>query len=95
MSIDTVQRLKEWHLITDMVRIAMAQDGDEDDDLKMEYNKKMDEDLANLKAKLGDIKNDDGQPVLQEIQNEATPKSEETSDLQAQLESSQAKVSSI
>ena len=56
MSVTIEQRLREMELVSDMLQAAMAEDGDEDDEVKEEYGKKMDETLASLRVKLEEAK---------------------------------------
>lgn len=60
MSVTIEQRLREMELVSDMLQAAMAEDGDEDDEVKEEYGKKMDETLASLRVKLEEAKRNEG-----------------------------------
>lgn len=60
MSVTIEQRLREMQLVSDMLQAAMAEDGDEDDEVKEEYGKKMDETLASLRVKLEEAKRNEG-----------------------------------
>ncbi|KAL8690843.1 MAG: hypothetical protein Q9218_003808, partial [Villophora microphyllina] len=57
MSVTIVQRLREMSLVHQMLRAAMAEDGDDDDEVKETYGKQMDENLAALKLRLEQAKN--------------------------------------
>ena len=52
MSVTIEQRLREMEAVNQMLRAAMAEDGDESDEVKEEYGKKVDEGLASLRLKL-------------------------------------------
>ena len=52
MSVTIEQRLRELEAVNQMLRAAMAEDGDESDEVKEEYGKKVDEGLASLRSKL-------------------------------------------
>lgn len=52
MSVTIEQRLREMSLVHQMLHAAMAEEGDEDDDVKESYGKQMDEQLAALRARL-------------------------------------------
>ncbi|KAA6413363.1 MAG: hypothetical protein FRX48_03109 [Lasallia pustulata] len=52
MSVTIEQRLLELEAVNQMLRAAMAEDGDESDEVKEEYGKKVDEGLASLRSKL-------------------------------------------
>ncbi|KAL8920649.1 MAG: hypothetical protein Q9208_006131 [Pyrenodesmia sp. 3 TL-2023] len=56
MSVTIEQRLREMSLVHQMLHAAMAEEGDEDDDVKESYGKQMDEQLAALKARLEQAK---------------------------------------
>ncbi|KAL9025972.1 MAG: hypothetical protein Q9196_005291 [Gyalolechia fulgens] len=60
MSVTIEQRLREMSLVHQMLRAAMVEDGDEDDEVKEEYGKQMDDTLAALKARLKEAKRDEG-----------------------------------
>ncbi|KAL8719632.1 MAG: hypothetical protein Q9225_003380 [Loekoesia sp. 1 TL-2023] len=60
MSVTIEQRLREMSLVHEMLRAAMAEDGDENDEVKEEYGKQMDETLAALKARLEEAKSNEG-----------------------------------
>ena len=51
-------------LVSDMLRIAMAEDGEETDEVKEEYGKKMEETLAGLREKLEEARRSEGKPPL-------------------------------
>ncbi|KAL9119814.1 MAG: hypothetical protein Q9187_003628 [Circinaria calcarea] len=60
MSVTIEQRLREMQLVSDMLQAAMAEDGDEDDEAKEEYGKRMDETLATLRVKLEEARRNEG-----------------------------------
>ncbi|KAL9582166.1 MAG: hypothetical protein Q9212_003456 [Teloschistes hypoglaucus] len=60
MSVTIEQRLREISVVHQMLKAAMADDGDEDDELKEEYGKSMDETLAALKGRLEEAKSAEG-----------------------------------
>ena len=64
MSLDLQQKLREMELVHQMLKIAMAQDGDEDDELKAEYNQKMDESIAELRTQLEESRAAEGLPPV-------------------------------
>ncbi|KAL8764981.1 MAG: hypothetical protein Q9209_007782 [Squamulea sp. 1 TL-2023] len=56
MSVTIQQRLREMSLVHEMLRAAMAEDGNESDELKEEYGKQADDSLAALRARLEEAK---------------------------------------
>ncbi|KAL8766175.1 MAG: hypothetical protein Q9194_006343 [Teloschistes cf. exilis] len=60
MSVTIEQRLREISVVHQMLKAAMADDGEEDDALKEEYGKSMDETLAALKGRLEEAKSAEG-----------------------------------
>ena len=64
MSITIEQRLREMELVNEMLQAAMAEDGDEEDEVKEEYGRKMDEQLASLRTKLEDARRNEGKESL-------------------------------
>lgn len=60
MSVTIEQRLKEMELVHQMLHIAMAKDGDEDDEVKEEYGRKVDESLASLRLRLEEARQNEG-----------------------------------
>ncbi|KAL8832546.1 MAG: hypothetical protein Q9170_004837 [Blastenia crenularia] len=60
MSVTIEQRLREMSLVHEMLRAAMAEEGDENDEAKEEYGKQMDDTLAALKARLEEAKSNEG-----------------------------------
>lgn len=60
MSVTIEQRLREMSLVHQMLHAAMAEEGDEDDEVKEAYGKQMDEQLAALKARLEEAKIEEG-----------------------------------
>ncbi|KAL8940769.1 MAG: hypothetical protein Q9216_002649 [Gyalolechia sp. 2 TL-2023] len=62
MSVTIEQRLREMSLVHQMLHAAMVEDGDQDDEVKEQYGKQMDETLAALKARLKEAKHNEGLP---------------------------------
>ena len=60
MSVTIEQRLREMELVNIMLRAAMAEDDKEDDQVKEEYGKQADEQLADLRAKLEEARRNEG-----------------------------------
>ncbi|KAL8753222.1 MAG: hypothetical protein Q9184_005488 [Pyrenodesmia sp. 2 TL-2023] len=60
MSVTIEQRLREMSLVHQMLHAAMAEEGDEDDEVKEAYGKQMDEQLAALKARLEVAREEEG-----------------------------------
>ncbi|KAL8900840.1 MAG: hypothetical protein Q9207_005496 [Kuettlingeria erythrocarpa] len=60
LSVTIEQRLREMSLVHQMLHAAMAEEGDEDDEVKEAYGKQMDEQLAALKARLEEAKVEEG-----------------------------------
>lgn len=60
MSVTIEQRLREMELVHRMLHIAMAEDGGEDDEVKEEYGRKVDESLASLRTKLEEARRSEG-----------------------------------
>ena len=58
-------------LVSQMLQIAMAEDGDETDEVKEQYGKKMDETLADLREKLEEARRNEGKPPLDPPANQA------------------------
>jgi len=52
-------------LVSEMLQIAMAEDGDETDEVKEEFGKKVDETLADLREKLEEARRNEGKPPLE------------------------------
>lgn len=52
MSVTIEQRLRDISIVHQMLRVAMADDGDDDDEVKEQYGKEADERLADLRARL-------------------------------------------
>ncbi len=63
MSVSLEQSLREMELVHQMLHVAMAEDGHEDDETKEEYSKKVDESLASLRAKLEEARRSQGLEV--------------------------------
>lgn len=60
MSVTIEQRLREMELVHQMLHVAMAEDGDESDEVKEEYGKRVDESLASLRSKLQEARRNEG-----------------------------------
>ncbi|KAL8782987.1 MAG: hypothetical protein Q9213_004944 [Squamulea squamosa] len=84
MSVTIQQRLREMSLVHEMLRAAMAEDGDESDDLKDEYGKQADDSLAALKARLEEAKTLEGSFIAEK------PSTNETSSNADQFHTSDA-----
>ncbi|KAL9000718.1 MAG: hypothetical protein Q9169_000754 [Polycauliona sp. 2 TL-2023] len=52
MSVTIEQRLRDIQLVHQMLRVAMANDGDDDDEVKEQYGKEADERLTELRVRL-------------------------------------------
>ncbi|KAL8643229.1 MAG: hypothetical protein Q9226_008414 [Calogaya cf. arnoldii] len=52
MSVTMEQRLRDISIVHQMLRVAMADDGDDDDEVKEQYGKEADERLADLRSRL-------------------------------------------
>lgn len=51
-------------LVNTMLRAAMAEDGEEDDEVKEEYGKQADEGLAKLRSKLEEARRNEGKSIM-------------------------------
>lgn len=51
-------------LVNSMLRTAMAEDGEEDDQVKEEYGKQADEGLAKLRSRLEEARRNEGESIL-------------------------------
>ncbi|MCJ1405440.1 hypothetical protein MMC11_008668, partial [Xylographa trunciseda] len=71
MSVTIEQRLQEMELVNEMLKIAMAEDGEESDEVKEEYGRKVDETLADLREQLEEARRKEGKPPLSS--GEGTP----------------------
>lgn len=60
MSVTIEQRLREMELVHQMLQVAMAEDGDESDEVKEEYGKRVDESLASLRTRLEEARRNEG-----------------------------------
>lgn len=69
-----------------MLRVAMADDGNEDDEAKEEYGKKVDETLANLRAKLEDARRSEGKIDSESTENASDDPFIATSDPKDQID---------
>ena len=90
------QRLKEMDLVHTMLKAAMAEDGDEDDEVKEEISRQMEENLAELKGKLEEARRNEGKGAISPsvTQEEGKPQdvATESDQLQLELKESQEKV---
>ena len=75
MSITIEQRLQEMELVNEMLKIAMAEDGEETDEVKEEYGRKVDETLADLREQLEEARRKEGKPPLSST--DSTPPTKE------------------
>ncbi|MCJ1430951.1 hypothetical protein MMC27_000301 [Xylographa pallens] len=75
MSVTIEQRLQEMELVNEMLKIAMAEDGEESDEVKEEYGRKVDETLADLREQLEEARRKEGKPPLSST--EGTPPTRE------------------
>ena len=64
MSVTIEQRLCEMELVNTMLRAAMAEGDEEDDQVKEEYGKKADEGLAKLRSRLEEARRSEGKSIL-------------------------------
>ncbi|KAL8664880.1 MAG: hypothetical protein Q9202_002742 [Teloschistes flavicans] len=78
MSVTIEQRLREISVVHQMLQAAMADDGNEDDEVKEAYGKKMDETLAALKVRLQEAKSAEELVSPGNEPKEPEPPSEET-----------------
>ena len=65
MSVAIEQRLREMELVHDMLQIAMAEEGAEDDEVKEDYAKRADEALAAMRAQLEEARRNEGKPPIE------------------------------
>ncbi len=83
-------------LVHDMLRVAMASDGEKDDPVKEEAEKKMEETIANLKVKLNDARIEEGMEPLGpgplKDQNDPVTIANGAVELQEELDASREKV---
>ena len=57
------QRLREMSVVHEMLRIAMADDGDENDSEKEEYGRQFDQRLAGIREQLEEARRQEGKDV--------------------------------
>ena len=57
--------MHEMELVNQMLQAAMAEEGDEEDEVKEEYGKRMDENLASLRLKLEEARRTEGKPPIE------------------------------
>jgi hypothetical protein len=91
MSITIEQRLREMELVHQMLHIAMAEDGDEDDEVREEYGRKVDESLASLRLRLEEARRNEG-IVPQESEAKGASSLQSSEDKINQVTSSQNKL---
>ena len=101
MSVTIEQRLREWSVVSTMLRAAMADDGSGDDDIKEEYSNQVDEDLAMIKEKLDEARRSEGREPFDAENGLDVSKSIEEAEpvveangLEAKLAASEARVGS-
>ena len=73
MSITIEQRLREMELVNEMLQAAMAEDGDEEDEVKEEYGRKVDEQLASLRIKLQEARRNEGKEDIKPPETVSNP----------------------
>ena len=59
------QRLREMELVSDMLQIAMSEEGADDEEIKEDYGKRADETLAAMRAKLEEARRNEGKPPIE------------------------------
>jgi hypothetical protein len=95
------QRIREMNLVHDMLRIAMAEEAEEGDEVKEQAEKEMEKTMADLKSKLEEARRNEGKesPSLQEDEvkepADVGTVTEKARELQAGLDASHERVSSI
>ena len=99
MSGNVEQRIKEMKMVQDMLKIAMADEAEEDDEVKEEAEKKMEETMADLRNKLEEARRNEGKEPIPLPEEDAsvdfeivTKKAEE---LQAGLDASHEKITEL
>ena len=77
MSVTIEQRLRDISIVHQMLRVAMADDGEDDDEVKEQYGKEADERLAELRAQLEEARTAEAHLALEELSDieMPTPKS--------------------
>lgn len=84
MSVTIEQRLTEIDLVHQMLRVAIAEDGDGDDEVKEEYGRKVDESLASLRIRLEEARrNERIEPHERESSEGSSEQSSEAATQQA------------
>ena len=73
MSVAIEQRLREMELVHDMLQIAMAEEGAEDDDVKEDYAKRADETLAAMRVQLEEARRNEGKPPIEPTAKQSLP----------------------
>ena len=88
--------MREMDLVHSMLKAAMAEDGDEEDEVKEEYGRQMEENLAGLKEKLEEARRNEGKdPIPSRAIQEETDSKEAATGLdhhQVELGACQEKV---
>ena len=108
LSVTIEQRLREMEVVHQMLRVAMAEDGEENDEAKEEYGRQADESLASLRAKLEGARRIEGieagpvskgatigVSVEEDSSNETVASISNVTDLTTKLRESQQTVSSV
>ena len=65
--------------MSDMLQIAMAEDGAEDDEIKEDYAKRADETLASMRAKLEEARRNEGKAPIEISSKGSVPAVDATS----------------
>ncbi|KAL9040070.1 MAG: hypothetical protein Q9180_002143 [Flavoplaca navasiana] len=81
MSVTIEQRLRDISIVHQMLRVAMADDGDDDDEVKEQYGKEADERLADLRARLEEARTAEAQSSHQEQPDTETSIKEDHAEL--------------
>lgn len=78
ISVTVEQRLKEIDLVHQMLRVAIAEDGEDDEEVKEEYGRKVDESLASLRIQLEEARSNERiEPQEREISKVSSEQSSE------------------
>lgn len=100
MRVTVEQKLREMALVNELIQAAMAKDNEETAEVKEEYGKQGDEQLAMLRAKLEEAKRNEGEELsrntedqLVKLRDESTKPVDNVADLQAKLAFNQQEVS--
>ena len=73
MSVAIEQRLREMELVHEMLQIAMAEEGTQDDEVKEDYAKRADEALAAMRVQLEEARRNEGKPPIEPTTLQAVP----------------------